>query len=150
MFPSVNNIVPATFQPTQLAVAIELLKCYNARASEVLSASWNDFYPNKMLVLRGKKQSCNVIVRDRFILSLIDELPRLHPTQIFSAISYGHLYRHCKKYYSHLFVKFRKKKYYRVTHGFRYENVSQFANEEIIRDILHHRSIKSGKFYKTK
>jgi hypothetical protein len=33
---------------------------------------------------------------------------------------------------------------------FRYENVSQIGNDEKIRDILHHRSTKSGKFYKLK
>jgi hypothetical protein len=47
-----------------------------------------------------------------------------------------------------MFVKYRKKSNYKVTHGFRYCAIEQVANDENIRDILHHRSIKSGKFYK--
>ena len=131
-----------------MAIAIEILKSYNCRASEVLSAKWKNYKPGLLLVLEASKQSCNVIVRDRFILSLIDNLPHLDTVYIFPSINYNKLYHHCKVYYSHLFVKFKKRKNLKVTHGFRYLNVSQFGTEEIIRDILHHRSIKSGKFYK--
>jgi hypothetical protein len=138
----------SSLQPTQLALAIEILKTYNCRAHEVLSAQWPDFFPDKFLILKGCKKSSNIIIRDRFILSLVASLPRLHSTLIFPSINYYHLYRHCKKYYSHLGVKFKKRKNYKVTHMFRYENVSQIGNDEKIRDILHHRSTKSGKFYK--
>lgn len=140
--------IPEKDKNTQLAIAIEILKCYNCRASEVLNAKWKLFNPDQMLVLEASKQSCNVIVRDRYLLSLIDNLPRIDTMFIFPSVTYGILYRHCKQYYSHLFKKFKKNKYYKVTHGFRYLNVSQFGTEEIIRDILHHRSIKSGKYYK--
>lgn len=143
-----NKLNNMPLEISQLAIAIEILKTYNCRASEVLSAEWKSFVPNKLLAIRGKKHSANIIVRDRFILDLVEQLPRIHSTLIFSSISYNHLYRHCKQYYSHLFIKFKKRKNFKVTHGFRYENVSQFANEEIIRDILHHRSISSGKYYK--
>jgi integrase len=137
-------------QPSQLAIAIEILKTYNCRANEVLKASWTDFYKDSMLILPGSKKSANVIIRDRFILSLIDRLPRLDDKKIFPSLNYYHLYHHCKIYYSHLFVKFKKRHNYKVTHGFRYRAVELVANEEKIRDILHHRSIKSGKFYKLK
>ena len=136
------------FFPDQLSVAIEILKCYNCRACEVLSANWQDFDKEKFLILPGAKSSSNVIIRDRFILELIDQLPRLDKTKIFPSLTYNHLYRHCKKFYSHLFTKFRGKKNFKVTHGFRYNAVAAVANEKKIRDILHHRSIRSGKFYK--
>lgn len=145
-----DQISAANFQVSQLSVAIEILKCENCRASEVLNARWSDFHPGKFLILKGSKKSSNVIVRDRFILSLIDELPKLHEEKIFPSLNYYHLYRHCKQFYSHLFTKFKKKKNLKVTHGFRYRAVEAVANEEKIRDILHHRSIKSGKFYKSK
>jgi integrase len=139
-----------TFQISQLAVAIEILKCYNCRASEILRAEWKDFFPERFLILTASKQSANVIIRDRFILSLVDELPRIHSTKIFPSINYYHLYHHCKKYYSHLFVKFKKGKNFKVTHGFRYRAILNIATDEKIRDILHHRSTKSGKYYKLK
>ena len=142
--------IPEKDKNTQLAIAIEILKCYNCRANEILKAKWKNFYPDQFLVLESSKQSCNVIVRDRYLLSLIDNLPRIDSVFIFPSVSYNKLYHHCKVYYSHLFLKFKKKKNLKVTHGFRYLNVSQFGTEEIIRDILHHRSIKSGKFYKLK
>ena len=140
--------VPETHRISQMAICVEILKTYNCRANEVINANWKNFKPELMLVLESSKQSCNVVVRDRFILNLIDDLPRLDKNLIFPSVSYSKLYHHCKVYYSHLFVKFKKRKNLKVTHGFRYLNVSQFGTEEIIRDILHHRSIKSGKFYK--
>jgi len=138
------------FEISQLAVAIEILKTENCRASEVLNARWRDFYPNRMLILTGVKKSSNIIVRDRFILDLIAHLAKLDEEKIFPSLNYYHLYRHCKQFYSHLFVKFKKRKNYKVTHGFRYRAVEAVVNEEKIRDILHHRSIKSGKYYKLK
>jgi len=140
--------IPEKHKNSQMAIVVEILKTYNCRANEVLTAKWKNFVPELMLVLESSKQSCNVIVRDRFILSLIGELPRIDQDLIFPSVNYNKLYHHCKVYYSHLFIKFKKRKNLKVTHGFRYLNVSQFGTEEIIRDILHHRSIKSGKFYK--
>lgn len=136
------------FEISQLAVAIEILKCENCRASEILNAKWSDFYPGKFLILPASKQSANVIVRDRFILERISRLPHIDDEKIFPSINYYHLYHHCKKFYSHLFNKFKGRKNLKVTHGFRYRAVEAVANETKIRDILHHRSIKSGKFYK--
>ena len=141
--------IPEKHKNSQMAICIEILKTYNCRANEVLKAKWKNFVPELMLVLESSKQSCNVIVRDRFILSLIGELPRIDQDLIFPSVNYNKLYHHCKVYYSHLFLKFKKRKNLKVTHGFRYLNVSQFGTEEIIRDILHHRSIKSGKYYKS-
>lgn len=133
---------------SQLSVIIEILKTYNCRASEVLSAEWNNFYPGSMLILKASKQSSNVVIRDRFILNLISELPKIHSKLIFPSVSYSALYHHIKRYYSHLFIKFKGKKNHKVTHGFRYAKVAPIDNELFIRDILNHRSIKSGKFYK--
>lgn len=151
--PKLSTIEKLTNHPieiSQLAIAIEILKTYNCRAQEVLNARWRDFYPNQMLILTGVKKSANVVIRDRFILDLISRLPHLDVEKIFPSINYYHLYRHCKQYYSHLFVKFKKRHYFKVTHGFRYRAVEQVGNEEKIRDILHHRSINSGKYYKLK
>lgn len=142
------NFAEPKFLINQLSIAVEILKTYNCRAIEVLNASWSDYHPGRFLVLNGAKNSSNVIIRDRFILEMLDQLIKLDEEKIFPSINYYHLYRHCKQHYSHLFRKFKKKKNFKVTHGFRYDAVNGVANEEKIRDILHHRSIKSGKFYK--
>lgn len=131
-----------------MAIAIEILKTYNCRASELLNARWSNYHPDRFLILDGAKGSSNVIIRDRFILEMVSKLPILDKEKIFPSINYRRLYHHCKQHYSHLFVKFKKKKNLKVTHGFRYRAVEQVANEKQIRDILQHRSIKSGKFYK--
>lgn len=144
----INSLNSEKLLPTQMAICIEILKTYNCRASEVLSSEWLHFDPHKFLILIGKKNSSNIVIRDRFILDSIALLPRLHATLIFPSVNYNKLYQHVKVYYSHLFTKFKKRKNYKVTHGFRYANVEQIGNETIIRDILHHRSTKSGKFYK--
>jgi len=135
---------------SQLELATQIILLTNCRASEVLSAHWSDFVPERLLLLPAKKKSSNVILHDRELLRAINKLPRLHNELIFPSINYYHLYHHFKKNYSHLFKKFKGKKNFKVTHGQRYANVEQFANEEKIRDILHHRSTKSGKYYKLK
>lgn len=146
----IEKLTTRPIEISQLAIAVEVLKTYNCRASEVLNARWSDFYPAQMLILQGMKKSSNIIIRDRFILELISRLPKLDEEKIFPSLNYYHLYRYCKQFYSHLFIKFKKKHYYKVTHGFRYRAVEQVANETKIRDILHHRSINSGKYYKLK
>lgn len=145
-----SGLIANRTEANQMAICIEILKTYNCRASEVLKAEWKNFDQDSFLVLIGSKKSSNIIVRDRYILSLISALPKINDQFIFPTISYSKLYHHCKTYYSHLFTKFKKRKYFKVTHGFRYSAVSRFDNETIIRDILHHRSTKSGKFYKIK
>jgi len=145
-----REFAAANLPVSQLSIAVEILIIYNCRASEVLSASWGNLEKGHRLVLRGKKRSSNIIVTDRILLKQIESLPRLDEELIFPSLNYYHLYRYCKQHYSHLFVKWKKKKNYKVTHGFRYRAVEKVANDEIIRDILHHRSAKSGKFYKLK
>ena len=134
----------------QIAIAIEILKCYNCRASEVLSAEWSNYYKDSYLLLQGSKNSANIVIRDRFILGLIDKLPRLHDSLIFPSLTYSKLYHHVKKYYSHLFKKFKGRKNYKVTHGWRYSHVQGIKDEKFVREILHHRSVKSGHFYQQK
>lgn len=147
-FSLIEKLAMEKFSVSQLSIAVEILKIYNCRASEVLTAKWSDFYPGQFLILEGKKRSSNVIIRDRLILAQIASLPVLDVKKIFCSINYYHLYHYCKKYYSHLFLQFKKKKNLKVTHGFRYRAVEQVANETKIRDILQHRSIISGKYYK--
>lgn len=149
-FSNIEKIASFTFQPSQLSIAVEILKLYNCRAAEVLSAKWEDFIPDYRLILEGKKRSANIIIHDRIILTAIARLPKVHSTKIFPSINYYHLYHHIKNNYSHLFLKWKKRKYNKVTHGFRYRAVERVANDEKIQDILHHRSKKSGKFYKLK
>lgn len=145
-----NNFAEKKYFPDQLSICIAILSQYNCRSAEVLSAKWNDFKPGKYLILEGCKGSSNVIIRDKTILESISRLRVLNKTMIFPSVNYYHLYRYCKKYFARNFRKFKKRKYEKVTHGFRYEIVSELDNEKKIRDILHHRSVKSGKYYKTK
>jgi len=145
-----QELASAKLPISQLSVAVEILIIYNCRASEVLCATWDNLEEGHRLVLRGKKRSSNIIITDRILLAQIESLPHLDEKLIFPSLNYYHLYHYCKKHYSHLFVKWKKHKNYKVTHGFRYRAVEKVGNDEIIRDILHHRSTKSGKFYKLK
>jgi len=138
------------FSNTQLGLVLQILIEYNPRISEILTARWKDFYPGKFLILNGAKKSSNVIIRDREILHQIENLPQIDSTFIFPSITYSKIYHFIKSRYSHQFIHFKKRKNFKVTHAFRYENVSQLDNDEKIRDVLHHRSVKSGKFYKLK
>jgi integrase len=146
----IDRLQSPNLPQSQLEIASQIILLTNCRASEALSARWADFIPGRLLLLPAKKKSSNVILHDRQLLRAISKLPRLHDELIFPSINYWHLYHHFKNNYSHLFKKFKGKKNFKVTHGQRYANVEQFGNDEKIRDILHHRSTKSGKYYKLK
>lgn len=146
----IEDLRDRKFIPGQMQIAVCILQIYNCRASEVLNARWENFYPDKFLILHSSKQSNNVIIRDRSILYEISQMPRLHKEIIFNQLNYSKLYDYCKKRYSHLFVRFKGKKNYKVTHGFRYAAVESINDELYVRDVLFHRSAKSGRFYKPK
>lgn len=134
----------------QMQIAIAILQVYNCRSAEVLNANWSDFYPDRMLILKGCKGSNNIIIRDTLILNSISNLPKLHPQIIFNQLCYKKLYRYCASHYSHLFTKFKGKKNRKITHGFRFAAVEFINDDAYIRDVLYHRSKKSGRFYKIK
>lgn len=148
MISAIEQISNNQISLTQLDLVVLILSTYNCRANEVLKAKWKNFFPQKFLILEGSKKSSNVIVRDREILSQIANLYHIDATFIFPSVTYNILYHFIKKTYSHQFITYKKRKNYKVTHGFRYSAVSLLDNEEKIRDILHHRGISSGKFYK--
>lgn len=135
---------------SQIEICATIISIYNCRASEILSAEWKFFFPGEYLILLGKKKSANVIVRDRLILESIDKLPRSKSGLIFDQVNYNKLYRFFLKRYDNRLNRFIKKKNKKVTHAPRYTHVERFDNEKIIKDILHHNSLKSGEYYKLK
>ena len=134
----------------QLKIVLLILSKYNCRAKEVLSAKRSNFYPDIHLILKGAKRSQDVIIRDTEILHLISSLPITKEPLLFPAISYRLLYSTVKKNYSHLFVRFKTKKNYKVTHGFRYFNAQFTKDENELKAVLHHNSKLSGHFYNPK
>lgn len=127
-----------------------ILSRYNCRISEILSAKWTNFFPDRFLILEGKKHSQNVIIRDLDILQLVSSIPKTDDIRIFPNISYRTMHHHIKSHFGHLFKKIKTRKNEKVTHAFRYLNVSGIDNDGFIKDILHHNSRKSGKYYKNK
>lgn len=127
-----------------------ILVIYNCRIGEILNATWTGFVKDKFLILPAEKNSQNVIVRDREILKSISQLPRISKNLIFPFVSYHSIYHHIKKNYSHLLgdIKFRKNK--KITHAFRYLNIDGIKEDQVIKTILHHNSIRSGSYYKNK
>jgi len=138
------------YHSIELKCVLMILEKENCRASEVLSARWNDFYPHKFLILKGKKRSADIICRDTIILDMIYfNLQRLNEF-IFPHVTYSQLYRVVKQNYSHLFIKFKGKTNFKVTHGFRYLNASLSNDQESVKSILHHNSKTTGIFYNPK
>lgn len=129
---------------------VSILIMYNCRINEILKARWSNFFPNRFLILEGSKGSSNVIVTDRIILKQIEKLAKIDSVFIFPFITYYQIYHTIKKKYSHLLNKISKRKNQKVTHAFRYINVSGIDNDKFIKDILHHNSTRSGKYYKNK
>lgn len=133
--------------PKQLKVCLSILALYNCRASEVLSANKKNFVPGHFLILKGKKKSSDIIIRDRLLLLDIASLVPSPDGRYFSCVSYPQLYRAVKAQYSHLFIPFKGKKNFKVTHGFRYAAASLSNDPASVKSILNHNSLKSGRFY---
>ncbi len=131
-------------------IIFKILSVYNCRISEILSAEWSNFFHNRFLILDGKKHSQPIIITDREILSAISNLPHSSNHLIFSSVTYNSFYHYVKKNFSHLFSNIKTRKYSKVTHAFRYLNISGVDNDKFIKQILHHNSTKSGIYYKNK
>jgi len=152
-FPNAINIFKIGDYSDQfnlLDFLVYILDEYNLRAGELLSARWTDLYPDKYLIIRAKKNSRNVIIRDKIILNKIVNLVRTHKEYIFYPITYSKLYHHILTNHYHKFYTVKKRKNRKITHYFRYNNVSDIDNDVLIRDILNHNSGKSVKYYKNK
>lgn len=134
----------------QLFIISEILRIENCRASEILSATWQNYHAQRFLILQGKKKSASVIIRDRIILKMIDNIPRTHDQLIFPNINYRQVYTYIKSKFSHQFENIKVRKNKKVTHAFRYINLRAIDNDENIKQILHHNSRRSGKYYKNK
>lgn len=144
----IYKINSVKFLGAQEKIAIQILAVYNCRAIEVLRAEWKNFFPGNFLVLKGAKNSNDIIIRDRMILEQINSLPRHDPVKIFSSLTYKYLYKVMKRSFSHLFSFAKTKHNYKVTHGFRYVAANIIQDDEATRTILHHKSKKSQKYYK--
>lgn len=131
-----------------LELISEILIQYNCRASEILNAKWTNFFPDHFLILEGKKRSQPVIIRDRYILEKIKEVPRVNDTYIFGFIPYSSLYHYFKQTKSHLFKQIKTRKNKAITHAPRYVAASLSNDEKILKSILHHSSLKSQIYYK--
>lgn len=129
---------------------LEILQIYNCRISEILSAKWTNFDPNRFLILEGLKKSRNVIIRDRIILNKINSLTRVDNELIFKYVSYYSVYHFIKTRLGNQILTVSTKKNKKVTHFFRYKNIKNIDNDKKITDILNHRSEKSVKYYKNK
>lgn len=134
----------------QLFIISEILRIENCRVSEILSATWQNYHARRFLILQGKKKSASVIIRDRILLKMIDGIPKTHDDLIFPNVNYRQVYNFIKSKFGHQFdcIKVRKNK--KITHAFRYINLRAIDNDENIKQILHHNSRRSGKYYKNK
>lgn len=147
-----KNIIDAIENQKSLSqrqkIILEILSIYNCRISEILSATLDNYFPGRFLILKGKKRSADIVITDRQILQSIDNLRIFSSNKIFDGVSYIQIYRIVKLNYSHLFRKFKKRKNDKVTHGFRYLNILNIKDIDSIKTILHHNSKKSQEYYK--
>lgn len=134
----------------RINLVLKILITYNPRISEILKASWQNFHPDRFLILPGMKRSHSVVIRDKNILSSISGLDKVDSVLIFKGVTYYHVKSIIARNYSHLFNLIQHKKNRKLTHAFRYLNLENIDNDEQIEVILHHRSERSNIFYKNK
>jgi len=131
-------------------LAVEILRIYNVRASEVLGIAKYNRLRNGNYVIESRKGSHHTIITDRTIIEHLNVLYTNADSLLFEGISYKNLYNYMLKNYSHIFNQFKTMKNRKVTHGFRYLNVHDVADATIRQAILHHKSLKTQNYYKSK
>lgn len=131
----------------RMSLIIDILSLYNLRISEILSLKWSDVKQGSYIYVRGKKNSRDTIIRDRQIVSAINQLHHINSIYIFAPITYANVYRHIKRYLSHLFDRKYNKKNSKVTHYFRYKNAESLTTEKEVSTLLNHSGYNSAKYY---
>lgn len=134
----------------RLKIIIEILIVYNCRIKEILNLSRRDIYPHQFIIIRGLKKSADIVIRDREILTRIENLKENGSDFVFFPVKYKFVYDFLKRNYSHLFKNIIIKKNMKITHAPRYLNAAPLGNDKDIELILHHRSQRSSKYYKNK
>lgn len=125
-----------------------LLKRSGGRISEILGIEKGDLIDTDLYMIRGKKGSNNYTVYCAELTHYISLFPS-PDSLVFSTIHPSSVYRAFKKFG---IVSLKKgRKHYSVTHTFRNLRAQkareQFKNEEITKDLLHHKSKASQKHY---
>jgi hypothetical protein len=134
----------------RLKLVVEILITYNPRISEILNLRDHDLYPDQYIIIPGLKKSEAIVIRDKDILIKIQNLKPNGSSMIFYPIKYYQVYHFIKSHYGHLLKKIKIKKNKKITHAFRYLNIEPLVNDTDIKLILHHRSLRSGNYYKNK
>jgi len=134
----------------ELDLCLYILKHYNPRISEILDATRKDFYSGRFLILRGKKRSRNIIIRDPAILEMVKFLLSDGREKIFQNLNYKLIYRETFRRYGHLINQVKSRKHRKVTHAFRYINIDNINDDSYIRDVLNHSRISTQQYYKNK
>jgi len=134
----------------ELRTITDILTVYNCRITEILNLTKSYFFLPKFVVLKGLKGSNDIIIRDRLILERLKELSTKRENKIFVNNTYKQVYNFINRNYSYLIGKIEKKKNNKVTHCFRYSAVNNITDEQTIKTVLHHNSLKSNKYYTNK
>ncbi len=135
-------------QVNLLGLITEILIIYNCRISEILSANSSNLIQDKFLILKGAKKSQDVIIRDRVILARFSKLKTDCYGNYFYNVTYNQVYKYVKSNFGHILKSIAHNKNEKITHAFRYNNVKEVNDEQSIKAILHHNSVKSQKYYK--
>lgn len=129
-----------------LMISYLLLK-YNLRVSEILDVKKNDLKYPHFIIFRARKKSSNIIIRDNFVVNYFYQMLPYTKKEFFYFINYNNIYHYFRKNFSHLFKDFKSSKNNKITHGPRYYYAHLTNEPELVRDILNHRSLRSGKYY---
>ena len=119
-------------------LADEILEVYNIRWAELRDIDKANLVPGNFQIVKGRKGSGDIIIRDREILQKLDSAFRKYGAQPFTLISYKQYYRHVWKTRGNQIRAIKKKKNYKVTHASRYFAVARVRDEKTIKAILHH------------
>lgn len=131
----------------EMKIIIDILKVYNVRASEVLALKKSDIINSQIILMRGKKRSSNIIIRDRLIVETIIKIAETKTDNNIFNVTYNQLYYFIKTEIGSYTKTGNKEKNKAVTHQYRYKNSQLMVQFEDKKLILNHKSNRNVKFY---
>lgn len=148
-FHSTSNVCRAS-RDEQCLFAIQILERYSLRVSEVLRLSYDCLFPPDTVFIKISKSNHYFEVIDKSFFDTLSKFFDSLPEKKFQ-ITYYNLYKFILKHRQDIILR-SVGKTRKVTHTFRYKRAVKLKslpdNEKKIQASLHHKSIKSQKYYK--
>lgn len=134
--------------PRNVSTVLKLCFLYVARINEVLNLTIGDWLPPDRVLCHGSKKGISYLMFLPGLDQQISQWPALHDSTPLFNVTYQKCYRMCLK--AGIYFNTQKGSNIRRLHCYRYifsQKYLEVIGSQCLRDVLHHRSESSQRFY---